>query len=54
MESYLQKLWKRSYEEIQIRIIIIIQINLHNFVIFMILVKRTLNRMTSLEGTQSS
>ena len=26
---------------------------LHNFVIFMILVKRTLNRMTSLEGTQS-
>ena len=47
MESYLQKLWKRSYEEIQIRI------KLHNFVIFMILVKRTLNRMMSLEGTQS-
>ena len=44
MESYLQKLSKRSYEEIQIR---------HNFVIFMILVKHTLNRMTSLEGTQS-
>ena len=43
MESYLQKLWKRSHEEIQIR---------HNFVIFMILVKRTLNRMKSLEGTQ--
>ena len=47
MKSYLQKLWKRSCEEIQIRI------KLHNFVIFMILVKRTLNRMTSLEGTQS-
>ena len=46
MESYLQKLRKRSYEETQIRI------KLHNFVIFMILVKRTLNRMTSLEGTQ--
>ena len=38
MESYLQKLWKKSYEEIQIRI--------------KILVKRTLKRMTSLEGTQ--
>ena len=47
MESYLQKLWKRSYEEIQIRI------KLHNFVIFMILVEHTLNRLTSLEGTQS-
>ena len=46
MESYLQKLWKRSYEEIQIGI------KLHNFVI-MILIKRTLKRMTSLEGTQS-
>ena len=44
MKSYLQKLWKKSYEEIQIRI------KLNNFVIFMILVKRTLNRMTSLES----
>ena len=47
MESYLQKLWKRSYEEIQIRI------KLHNFVTFMILFKHTLNRMMSLEATQS-
>ena len=47
MEAYLQKLWKRRHELIQIRI------KLHNFVIFMILVKRTLYRMTSLEGTQN-
>ena len=47
MESYLQKLWKRSYEEIQISLKIV------HFVIFMILVKHTFNRMTAFEGTQS-
>ena len=52
MEAYLQKLSERSYELIEIspgnK-----DTELHIFVIFMILVKSTLNRMTSLEGTQS-
>ena len=47
MEAYLQKLSERSYELIEMRK------KLHDFVIFMILVKCTINRMTSLEGTQS-
>ena len=31
MESYLQKLWKRSYEEIQIRIKIALFCNFYDF-----------------------
>ena len=42
MEAYLQKLWERIYELIQMKI------KLHNFVIFMILVKSTLNKMVAM------